>query len=113
MQIQIEDLARQKLIDIYYYNSHYSLKNAIETNIKIFEQLNNLKLFPYIGKVINKIPNDRFRELIINKNSNSYRILYYISEKNKTIYIIYILNCRQDFNQILKSYNYFQNYYDL
>ena len=32
MTVVVNDLARQSLIDIYYYNYQYSLKNAIETN---------------------------------------------------------------------------------
>ena len=35
MKIVVDDLAKQSLIDIYYYNYQYSLKNAIETNKKI------------------------------------------------------------------------------
>ena len=34
MKIVVDDLAKQSLIDIYYYNYQYSLKNAIETNKK-------------------------------------------------------------------------------
>jgi len=32
MRVVIEDLAKENLIDIYYYNAQYSLKNDIETN---------------------------------------------------------------------------------
>ena len=32
MKVQVENLAQQELIDIYFYNYQYSLKNAIETN---------------------------------------------------------------------------------
>ena len=34
MKIVVDDLAKQSLIDIYYYNYQYSLKNAIETKNK-------------------------------------------------------------------------------
>ena len=43
MQIQVEDLAKQQLIDIYYYNYQFSLKNAIETDKNIRLNISNLE----------------------------------------------------------------------
>ena len=50
MKIVVDDLAKQSLIDIYYYNYQYSLKNAIETNKKILFRIHDLEDLPYIGK---------------------------------------------------------------
>lgn len=57
MKIVVEDLARQSLIDIYYYNYQYSLKNAIETNKNILSYINDLEKFPYIGRYIPEMNN--------------------------------------------------------
>ena len=113
MKVLVEDLAKQQLIDIYYYNYQYSLKNAIETNKNIIEKIDSLEKSPYIGRYIPEISDKRFREIIYRKTRYSgYRIMYYISEKNNTIYILSIINSRQDFKKILKSHNYFNNYFN-
>lgn len=38
--------------------------------------------------------------------------MYYVSEKSNTIYILNIINCKQDLNNILKSNNYFKKYFN-
>ena len=38
MKIQVDDLAKQSLIDIYYYNYQYSLRIAIETKCSHYRQ---------------------------------------------------------------------------
>ena len=113
MQIQVEDSANEQLLDIYYYFYQYSIKSAIKTSESILNTIGELQYAPYIGKSIEKIPNKYFRELILKITHNSYRIVYYISEKTNTIYIVHISNCKQDFNRILRTHNYFRNYYDL
>jgi len=113
MRVVIEDLAKENLIDIYYYNAQYSLKNAIETNKNILKYIYNLESSTYIGRCIPEIFDNRFQELIYRKNRRTgYRIMYYISENNNTIYVFNIINCKQNFNQILKLHNYFNNYFN-
>lgn len=113
MTIVVNDLARQSLIDIYYYNYQYSLKNAIETNENILLHIYNLEDSPYIGRYIPEMSDKRFQEIIYKSSRHSgYRIMYYISEKNDTIYIFNIINSKQDFNRILKLHNYFNNYFN-
>lgn len=112
MKILVEDLAKQELIDIYYYNYQYSSKNAIETNRNIMLHIDSLKNSPYIGRYIPEISDKRFREIIYKKTRHSiYRIMYYISEISNTIYVINIINSKQDFKYMLKLHNYFKNYY--
>ncbi len=112
MKIQVEDLAREQLLDIYYYNSKYSLKNAIETNIGIRLMIHDLEESPYIGRYIPEIADERFREIIYKRTKQSgYRIMYYISEKSNTIFVFNIINSKQDFIRILKLHNYFNNYF--
>ena len=113
MKVQIENLAQQELIDIYYYNYQYSLKNAVETDKNIRLLIHDLKNSPYIGRYIPEMSDERFREIIYRKAKHSiYRIMYYISEKNNTIYVFSIINTRQNFNHILKLHNYFNNYFN-
>ena len=113
MKIQVDDLAKQSLIDIYYYNYQYSLRTAIETNRNILFRIHDLEDSPYIGRYIPEMSDKRFREIIYKSSRHSgYRIMYYISEKTNTIYIFNVLNCKQDFNHILKLHNYFNNYFN-
>lgn len=113
MKIIVEDLARQSIDNIFYYNMKYSLKNAIDIDKDIGFYIDNLANFPYIGRYIPEMSNKRFREIIYKNTRNSgYRIIYYISEKSNTIYVICIINNKQDFRNILKLHNYFKNYYN-
>ena len=113
MRIIVEDLAERCLDDMLYYNMQYSFENAIETEQDILQYFDDLEDSPYIGRYISEILDKHFRELVYRRNQNSYRIVYYISEKTQTIYILHISNFKQDFKRILKRYNYFKNYYDL
>ncbi len=111
MKVLVEDLAKQQLIDIYYYNYQYSLRNAIETNRNIMLHIDYLEDSPYIGRYIPEMTDKRFREIIYKKTRHSgYRIMYYISEKSNTIYVFNIMNSKQDFIRILKLHNYFKDY---
>lgn len=98
MKVIITNKARKDLIDLFDYSSKKSVKFAIETDKKIRSYIKDLEIFPYIGRYVPEIPNKRYRERIYKK----YRIGYYISEKNNTIYIRYILNSRQNIKQLLK-----------
>ena len=112
MRLIIESLAKQCLDDIFYYNLQYSQKNAVETNKGIQTYINDLVDFPYIGINIAEIKDKHFREIIYRKSRfSSYRIIYYISEVSNTIYVLNVINSRQDFNQFLKLNNYFKNYF--
>lgn len=113
MQVLVENLAKQQLIDIYYYNYQYSLKNAIETNKEIMERIDSLENSPYIGRYIPEMSDKHFREIIYKKTRHSsYRIMYYVSEKSNTVYVLNIINGRQDFKHILKRFNFFNNYFN-
>lgn len=113
MKVQVEKLAQQELVDIYYYNYQFSLKNAIETNSNIRLLIHNLESSPYIGRYIPEMSDKRFREIIyIGTRHSGYRIMYYISGKSNTIYVFNIINSKQDFKRILKLNNYFNNYFN-
>lgn len=114
MNIIVEDSANISMDNIYYYNMRYSLKNALETDNNIRLRINNLADFPYTGRYISEIMDKHFREIIYKKTRQScYRIVYYISDITDTIYVINVLNSKQDFNQFLKLNNYFKHYFRL
>ena len=64
MKVLVENQAKQQLINIYYYNYQYSLKNAIETNSNILAHIANLEYLPYIGRYIPEMSCKCFREII-------------------------------------------------
>ena len=112
MKVIIEDLAKECITDMFYYNYQFSPKNAIETDKNINLYLYKIEENPYIGRYIPKVPDKKFRELIYRKNrTTGYRIVYYISEITDTIHILYVANCKQDFNRALKLHNYFNNFF--
>ena len=49
---------------------------------------------PYIGRYVPELDDKRYRELIC----EDYRIIYFVSEKNNTIYIRYIFCTKQNSN---------------
>ena len=102
MHVHLDKSVRQQIDDIYYYNFQYSIKNAFETDIGIYNWIDKLEESPYLGRYIPEMSDKRFREVIYRRTRYSgYRIMYYISKFKHIIYIINIMNCKQDFNQIL------------
>ena len=113
MNIIIESLANECKINIFNYNSKYSLNAAIQTDIDLNQKIYILKTFPYIGRSIPEMSNSRFREIIYKKSRHSgYRIMYFVSDYDNSIHIFNIINSKQNFNKILKLHNYFNNYFN-
>ena len=114
MNVIVENSANIYLDNIYYYNLRYYLKNALQIDNNIRLSINNLADFPYMGRYVPEIMDKHFRETIYKKTRQScYRIVYYISDITDTIYVINIINSKQDFNQFLKLNNYFKHYFRL
>lgn len=72
-----------------------------------------IKDFPYIGRYVPEIQDEHYRERVFEK----YRIIYFISEKNNTIFIRYIFNARQDkktFFEVHRNeiYNFLNHYFN-
>lgn len=112
MKVIMQDTAHNSMDSCFDYLSHFSTKNAIETIEGIYNIIYNLENSPFMGRYIPEMSDKRFRELIYRKHRNQgYRIVYYVSEFKETIYILYVANCKQDFNRILKIHNYFSNYF--
>lgn len=112
MNVIVENSANLSMDNIFYYNLRYSLKNAIKTDENIRFHINALAEFLYIGRYVPEIADKHFREIIYKKSKQScYRIIYYISEISNTIYVLNVLNSKQDFNSFLRLNNYFKNYF--
>lgn len=54
MNVVVNDLAKQSLIDINYYNYQYSLRNAIETNRNILFRIHDLKIRHILADIFQK-----------------------------------------------------------
>lgn len=114
MKIIVQNTAHKSIDSLFEHIANYSVHNAIQTVTKIYEHIYDLERFPYIGRHIPEIPDNKFRELIYKKSRKMvYKIVYYISESTNTIRILYVVNSKQDFNHILKIHNYFNNYSEL
>jgi plasmid stabilization system protein ParE len=112
MKVIVDNSAKDSIDNIFYYNLKYSLKNALETDSTIKFYINDLASLPYIGRYVPEIPDKHFREIIYKKTrQSSYRIIYYISDITNTIYVLNVLNSKQDFNKFLKLHNYFKSYF--
>lgn len=100
MQVIITQMAKHNLFSLFEYNANISLQYAIQIDKKIRLYIEDLQWFPYIGRYVPEILDKNYRERIC----KNYRIIYYIFEKNKTIYIRYIFSSRQNFNLFLKKH---------
>ena len=85
MQIIISDDAKSAITDIYDYSYNISSNYANRIVNKIYDTI-------YIGRNVPEFSDKQFRERICEK----YRIIYYISEMDNTIFIRYIFCGRQN-----------------
>lgn len=91
MKVIITNKARKDLLTIFDYNARKSIDYAIRIDKKIRLYVETLKDFPYIGRYVPEILDKHYRERICEK----FRIIYYVSEKEKMILIRNIINGRQ------------------
>ena len=84
MIIVTEKFAQQELLQIKWYIAQDSQFYANKTVNEINKRINNLSLFPEMGKVIDK--DENIRQIIY----KSYKILYRFNSEN--IYILHIIH---------------------
>lgn len=94
MKIIISSRVKDNIKDIHKYLSKYSMKNANKTIENIYLTIDSIKDYPYIGRYVLELSNKHYRERIY----KNFRIIYYVSEKIKTIYILYIFSNKQNLN---------------
>lgn len=92
MKVIITERAKNDLLELFDYNVKISLNYAIEVDKKIRSSIKQLELSPYIGRYVNEISDRHYRERICEK----IRIIYFVSEKDCTVFIRYIFNARHD-----------------
>ena len=113
MKVIITQRAKHNLLDLFDCNANISLNYAIRIDKKIRSYIEDLQDAPYIGRYITEISNKHYRERICEK----FRIIYFISEKENTIFIRYIFSSRQDKNTFFEVhkyeiYNYLNHFLD-
>ena len=98
MQIIISDDAKSAITDIFDYSYNISSSYASRIVNKIYDAIYDLQYSPYIGRYVPELSDKQYRERIC----ENYRIIYYVSETNSTIYIRYIFSSRQNSNLFFK-----------
>ncbi len=92
MKVIVTRRAKNNLLDLFNYNANISLNYAIKIDKKIRSYIEDLQYYPYIGKYVPELSDKQYRE----RTCENYRIIYYVLDKNNTIYIRYIFSTRQD-----------------
>ncbi len=92
MQIIISDDVKSAITDIFNYSFNISANYANRIVNKIYDAIYDLQNSPYICRYVFELSDKHYRERICEK----YRIIYYISEANNTIYVRYIFCSRQN-----------------
>ena len=90
--------AHEDIDSIFEYISRDSIKYANETSENIYSRIYELENAPYLGRYVPELSDKQYRERICEK----YRIIYYVSETNNTIYVRYIFCARQNSNLFFK-----------
>lgn len=113
MQIVLTRRAKKDRLELFKYNSKISPNYAIKIDKRIGSYIEELQYYPYIGRYVPEISNKHYRERIYKK----FRIIYFISEKENTIFIRYIFSVRQNKKSFFKIhkkeiYNFFNHLFD-
>ncbi len=94
MEVKISDEAKLAIKDIFNYLSKISKDYASRMINEIYNKIYDLQNMPYIGRYVPELMDKNYRELIC----ENYRIIYFVLEKNNTIYIRYIFCAKQNSN---------------
>lgn len=100
IKVLISNEAKQNVIDIYEYIAKDSIKYAIKTTKDIKKLIHDLEKSPYLGRYVPELQNKHYREIIY----KSYRIIYSIAEKEKIIYIHFVIHGKRNLESFYKSY---------
>lgn len=98
IKIFISANAHQNISDITKFTSNISLNYSYKIINNIYSTIDSIKFMPYIGRYVPEIPLKSFRERL----SGNYRIIYFISEFDQTVYIKYIISSKQNSNLFFK-----------
>lgn len=98
-KVFISDRSRQMLADHILFLAQESPSAAHETKNELIKSINSLCTFPERFPFLNEefIPQNKYHKMVVNKR---YLIIYQI--KDQTVYVDYILDCRQDYRWLLR-----------
>ena len=92
MKIVISNNVKFAIDDIFDYSAQISIKYAISTLNNLYKTIIHIQEAPYIGRYVAELSNKHFRERLYKQ----FRIIYYISDVNQTIYIQYIFSNKKN-----------------
>ena len=82
---------------ISYLITNFSPNVANEYLNYLDNQIQNLQVFPYLGKEITLMEGYKCRSMISKKNI----ILYYVDEENKAVHLLYITSANKNYLNLL------------
>ena len=99
--IHTEKFNKELHHQILYVAMQFSKETALQVKETIQTSILNLQLHPYMGSTpkIRSLKNNDFRILILNK----LIIFYTVVEETKTVYLLSIVDQRQDYINILNG----------
>ena len=92
MNILISNRAHNHIKNIADFSAKISANYSNIVIQNIYSTIYSIKDAPYIGRYVPELSSKHFRERICGE----YRIIYVVSEKDKTVYIRYIISSRQN-----------------
>lgn len=98
MEISISNRAQINIENIIDFSLKISTNYANRIVNEIYSTIYSIKDAPYIGRYVPELLDKHYRERICEK----YRIIYYVSQTNNTIYVRYIFCSRQNSNSFFK-----------
>ena len=110
MEISISSRAQTNIENIAEFSLKISTNYANKVITEIYSTIDSIQDNPYIGRYVPELSDKYYRERICEK----FRIIYFISEEENTVFIRYIFSSRQDkrtFFEVHKSeiYNFFNH----
>jgi len=110
MEISISSRAQTNIENIAEFSLKISTNYANKVITEIYSTIDSIQDNPYIGRYVPELSDKHYRERICEK----FRIIYFISEEENTVFIRYIFSSRQDkrtFFEVHKSeiYNFFNH----
>ena len=92
MEISISSRAQTNIENIAEFSLKISTNYANTVITEIYSKIDSIQDDPYIGRYVPELSDKQYRERICEK----YRIIYYVSETNNTIFIRYIISRKQN-----------------
>ena len=98
-KVIVSDKAREALGEIIAYIAADSLQNAQSIKADIIKAIRSLSVLPERAPFFEGefIPYNKYRKLVIAK-----RFLVIYQFKDETVYVDYVIDCRQDYQWLIK-----------